>query len=74
MSPTARMPQQLRAAKRRLASISIKNDRPKFAAWPQKKYQSDPFTFFPSAKRQVSVSKQAHCAARVRGSGQHRGP
>ena len=37
MSPTARTPQQLRAAKRRLASISIKNDRPKFAAWPQKR-------------------------------------
>jgi hypothetical protein len=37
MSPTARMPQQLRAAKRRLASISIKNDRPKFSAWPKKR-------------------------------------
>jgi hypothetical protein len=31
-----------------------------------KKDQSDPFTFFPSATRQVSVSIQAHFAARVR--------
>jgi hypothetical protein len=59
------MPQQLGAAKSRLASISIKNDRLKFTTGPQKRDQSDPFTFFPSATRQVSVSKQAHRAARV---------